>query len=63
MGAIFCFFPAILMSVAKCKDKTHDEQSGTAADETVPEVLEARERERVIRLHQMFVLVDQCTHI
>ena len=25
-----------------CKDKTRDEQSGTAADETVPEVLEMR---------------------
>ena len=33
-------------SDAKCKDKTHDEQSRTAADEMVPEVLEARETER-----------------
>ena len=49
-------------SDAKCKDKTHDEQSRTAADETVPEVLEARERKRVSRLHQMCRLVDQCTH-
>ena len=32
-------------SDARCKDKTHYEQSRTAADETVPEVLEARERE------------------
>ena len=32
-------------SDAKCKDKTHGEQSRTAADETVPEVLEAQERE------------------
>ena len=33
-------------SDAKCKDKTHDEQSGPAADETVHEVLEALERGR-----------------
>ena len=45
------------------KDKnvsTRDEQSGTAADETVPEEMEARKR--AVRLHQTCGPVDQCAH-
>ena len=32
-------------SDTKCKDRIHEKESRAAADETVPEVLEARERE------------------
>ena len=45
------------------KDKNvspRDEQSWTAADETVPEEMEARKR--AVRLHQTCEPVDQCAH-
>ena len=39
-------------SDAKCKNKTREKESGVAAEETVPDVREARERKRARRLHQ-----------